>query len=145
MKDDQKQDTETNPFAGRKYIRALGRRKSAVAVVKIFNKGKGIFLINQKKAGDYFSYPDSIEIAESSLDKSGKKGQIDISIRVNGGGTKSQAEAIRLAIARALILGDESLKKLFRKAGFITVDSRVKERKKPGLKRARRAPQWSKR
>ena len=142
-KKDNKQ--EKNPFEGRKYVRAVGRRKKSSAVVQLYVKGKGKFIVNKLPLEEYFSRADLIDIAKASLDKLGKLDSTDINIRVNGGGKKGQAEAVRLAIARALISHDEELKPQLRAAGYLTVDRRVKERKKPGLKRARRAPQWSKR
>lgn len=134
-----------NPFAGRKYIRAIGRRKSATARAQLFVKGSGKFFVNKKDIADYFISKELIDIARASLEKTGKLDSSDINIIVSGGGKKGQSEAIRLATARALISHNQDLKPQLRAAGFVTVDSRVKERKKPGLKRARRAPQWSKR
>jgi small subunit ribosomal protein S9 len=144
MNKEEKQNSE-NPFFGKKYIGATGRRKSSVATVKLYVKGKGEFLINHQKISKYFGYSRLEEIAKSSLLETSNLENIDISAKVSGGGLVGQAQAIRLAIARALIVMEEELKPALRKAGFLTVDSRVKERKKPGLKRARRAPQWSKR
>jgi len=143
MAEEKKQDT--NIFEGRKYVRALGRRKSSTSVAKLYFKGKGKFLVNKLDIKEYFARPDLIEIAKASLEKISKLDSIDVNIRATGGGKKGQAEASRLAIARALISHDADLKPQLRAAGFLTVDRRVKERKKPGLKRARRAPQWSKR
>ncbi|OIO48333.1 MAG: 30S ribosomal protein S9 [Parcubacteria group bacterium CG1_02_41_12] len=134
-----------NPFEGRKYVRGVGRRKSSSATVQLYAKGTGKFLINKLELKDYFARPDLIEIAKASLEKLGKLDSTDINARAAGGGKKGQAESVRLAIARALISHDADLKPQLRAAGFVTVDRRVKERKKPGLKRARRAPQWSKR
>ena len=132
-------------FLGRKYSRALGRRKSSVAVAKIYPKGQGIFLINGVSAAKYFGYGEYIAMVSAPLLLGAGKKELDVKIDVVGGGCRSQAEAIRLALARGLSGGDDPLKSALRQAGFLTVDARVKERKKPGLKRARRAPQWSKR
>jgi len=145
MDKNNEQVKDDNPFAGRKYVRALGRRKTATAVVKVYNRGKGQFYVNRKLLDDYLKNANLSEIAKQSLQAVGLGAGLDIDAKVAGGGLKSQAEAMRLAIARAALLIDESLKPTLRKAGFVTVDSRVKERKKPGLKRARRSPQWSKR
>jgi len=136
---------EKNPFIGRKYSRAVGRRKSASATAQLYTKGSGMFVVNKKPLEQYCKHQYLIAVMQSPLELVGKKAAFDINARVQGGGFKSQAEAIRLAIARALVNHDEDTKPVLRKAGFVTVDSRVKERKKPGLKRARRAPQWSKR
>ncbi|MBU2575535.1 30S ribosomal protein S9 [Patescibacteria group bacterium] len=136
---------EKNPFEGRKYVRALGRRKKSTAVAQLYFKGKGKFIVNKLPIKDYFARADLIDIAKASLEKIGKLDSTDINVRVAGGGKKGQSEATRLAIARALISHNEDLRPQLRAAGFLTVDRRVKERKKPGLKRARRAPQWSKR
>ena len=134
-----------NPFAGRKYMRAVGRRQSATARAQLYVKGSGKFLVNKKDISEYFVSKDLIDIARASLEKTGKTDSSDINIIVSGGGKKGQAEAVRLATARVLVLHNQDLKPQLRTAGFVSVDSRVKERKKPGLKRARRAPQWSKR
>lgn len=133
-----------NPFAGRKYIRAIGRRKSATAALKLYPEGKGVFSINRKTLDDYFHHPQFAAVVKAPLEKIGQ-GNFDFQITASGGGARGQAEAARLALARALVAYDQEQRPLLRKAGFLTVNSRVKERKKPGLKRARRAPQWQKR
>ncbi|MDP6571477.1 MAG: 30S ribosomal protein S9 [Patescibacteria group bacterium] len=135
---------EKNPFEGRKYIRGLGRRKSSSAVAQLYVRGKGQFVVNKKDVSDYFSRADLIDMARLAMQKIGDK-NYDINVRVSGGGEKGQAQAVSLAVARALLKHDADLRPVLRGAGLITVDRRVKERKKPGLKRARRAPQWSKR
>ena len=144
-KEEQDKDSKENIFSGKKYIRAFGRRKSAIVVAKLYSKGKGDYYMNSKKMDEYLGFPDFIETVKEPLKKVGMESEFDISLNANGGGLKSQAEAARLAIARALLLIDANLKPTLRKSGFVTVDARVKERKKPGLKRARRAPQWAKR
>lgn len=121
-----------------KYFYARGRRKTAHARIKL-HSGKGSVKINL----DTVEKPDSFYIEPLQL--VGQDGKWDIEGYVHGGGVTSQLEAIRLAIARALIVFSPELKTTLRKAGFLTRDAREKERKKPGLKRARRAPQWSKR
>lgn len=132
-------------FSGRKYLRAVGRRKSATAVLKFYPEGKGVFLINHKILAEHFPHWQFIDIIKAPLVKLGLEKKFDFKVSVSGGGIKGQAEAIRLALARALVAYDSEQKPSLRKSGFLTVDSRVKERKKPGLKRARRAPQWQKR
>lgn len=122
----------------KKYFYGTGRRKTAVARVRLY-PGKGQVKINNKE----IETPDSIYLAP--LKACSKTTDFDISVIVGGGGFNSQLEAIRHGVSRALILFDPELKPALRKLGFITRDPREKERKKPGLKRARRAPQFSKR
>ncbi|OJI06444.1 30S ribosomal protein S9 [bacterium CG10_46_32] len=136
---------DKNPFKGRKYIRGVGRRKSASATAQLYARGSGTFVVNKRDLSVYFGRLDLMDIARASLEKLGESMAYDINITVSGGGSHGQAEAIRLAIARALILQNKDVKPALRAAGFVTVDRRVKERKKPGKKRARRSPQWSKR
>ena len=128
-----------------KYVQAIGKRKTAVAQIRISDKKGGQITINHKKITEYF--PDLLlqEIINSPLKITNKLGLFEITVIVRGGGKKGQAEAIRLGIARALQFHDKTLRKTLKVAGFLRRDSRIKERKKPGLKRARRAPQWSKR
>ncbi|EKD56275.1 MAG: 30S ribosomal protein S9 [uncultured bacterium] len=121
-----------------KYFEAVGRRKRAVARVRLYT-GKGQFYKNNQLVSAVSSTINSPLILVGLVDK------FDISIKVVGGGIKSQEEAVRHALSRALVKFDETLKPSLRKAGFMTRDPREKERKKPGLKRARRAPQWQKR
>jgi small subunit ribosomal protein S9 len=127
-----------------KYYFAIGRRKTSIARVKLVPKGKGEIIINNKKSTEYlpdFMLQETIHtpLKLVNLDKA------DAIISTNGGGKTGQAEAIRLGIARALIKFDKNLRKTLKVAGFLKRDPRIKERKKPGLKRARRAPQWKKR
>lgn len=121
-----------------KYYESVGRRKRAIARIRL-HKGKGQFLVNYKK----IDQPS--DILTSPLKLVGLLDKYDVNATVHGGGVKSQLEAIRHGLSRALVKLDESLKPTLRKAGFITRDPREKERKKPGLKRARKAPQWQKR
>lgn len=123
-----------------RYFAAVGRRKTAVAQVRIYDKGTGKITINDK--------PLVAELEPSfvnPLKLVGKFGNTDITVRVSGGGTQGQLDAIRHGIARALLLLDEEFRITLKKAGFLTRDPRERERKKPGLKSARRSPQWSKR
>jgi small subunit ribosomal protein S9 len=128
----------------KKFFQGLGRRKSAIARVRI-SEGTGNIVINGKDIEKYFSYFEYQEQIKEPLENVGVLKKVDISVIVKGGGQRGQAEAVELGIARALILKDESSKKLLRANGHLSRDPRVKERKKPGLKRARRAPQWTKR
>lgn len=135
---------EPNVFTG-KYFYGTGRRKSAVARVRLYS-GKGTRIIVNNKKGDYYFSPSYLidEVVEP-LRLVGMSKDYDISARVSGGGMMAQADAIRHGVARALVALDANFKTTLKKAGYITRDARVKERKKPGLKRARRAPQFSKR
>lgn len=132
---------EENP-----YVYAVGKRKTSIARVKIYPKGKGEILINERKFKDYFKVDQDITsfLAPFKVAEVDEK-TYDIKISVIGGGEHSQAEACRHGLARALVKEDENRRTALKKAGFLTRDSRKKERKKPGLKRARRARQWSKR
>lgn len=128
------------------YIFAVGKRKTVVARVKLYPKGKGEFTVNDRKSKEVFTTQqdlDSVTAPFKICELSEKA--YDIEVKVAGGGEHSRAEAIRHGIARNLVKEDESRRPALRKAGFLTRDSRTKERKKPGLKRARRSPQWSKR
>lgn len=131
--------------AEKSYFYGLGRRKTSVARVRIY-KGKGEIKINDRDEKSYFGGLDSLtEKILSPLALTGNQGKFDISAKVDGGGVSSQADAILLGVSRALLKSDEGLKATLRKAGFLTRDPRIKERKKPGLRRARKAPQFSKR
>lgn len=128
-----------------KYYTAVGRRKEASARVKI-SSGKGLFTVNGKQLSEYFCGDERlVRKAMESLRLLSFEKKYDVAVKVAGGGKNGQAEAIRHAIARALVKEDESVKPTLRKAGYITRDPRAKERKKPGLKRARKAEQFSKR
>jgi small subunit ribosomal protein S9 len=126
------------------YISATGRRKSSIAVVRLYKKGNGSFAVNDKKISDYFN-GDKANIVKQPLKLSGHLRDLNISIKVSGGGEIGQAEAVRHAITKGLIEIDPDLKPSFKAKGWTTRDARIKERKKPGLKKARRAPQWAKR
>jgi small subunit ribosomal protein S9 len=128
-----------------KYIYAVGKRKCAVARIRLLPKGKGEITINHKKSEQYLPDFELQEIIKSPLNLTDTKNKYDFYILVSGGGKKGQAEAIRHGIARALEKLNKELRKTLKVAGFLMRDARIKERKKPGLKRARRAPQWSKR
>lgn len=136
-----------------KYFESVGRRKQSVARVRLYTKKatddipeeKGLIIVNEKNYYDYFKYPKTRSIVETPLKKIKSLGRFKATIRVSGGGIVGQAEAIKLGLARALVLFDLNFKKKLKKSGLLTRDARVKERKKYGLKKARRAPQWSKR
>ena len=126
------------------YFYGLGRRKTATAKVRLY-KGKGRFLINNKDSKKYFPRISFQKIVNDPLVLLGLTDKFDISVWVSGGGKKGQVEAVRHGIARALVVYDKEFRKQLKDAGFLKRDPRMKERKKPGLKRARRAPQWRKR
>ncbi len=121
-----------------------GRRKSSVARVRIM-PGKGAITINKRDIDDYFGLETLKAIVRQPLVLTGNEGKFDVVVNVFGGGVSGQAGAIRHGITRALISFDAELKSQLKKAGFVTRDPRMKERKKYGLKAARRAPQFSKR
>ncbi|MCR3757981.1 30S ribosomal protein S9 [Clostridium felsineum] len=121
-----------------------GRRKEAVARVRLV-PGEGKVVINKRSSEDYFGLETLRFIVNQPLNLTGTKGKFDVLVNVHGGGFTGQAGAIRHGISRALLKADETLKGELKKAGFLTRDPRMKERKKYGLKKARRAPQFSKR
>lgn len=135
--------TAIKEFKG-KYIRTIGRRKTAVAEVRMYATGDGTMIVNGMPATEYFA-ADLQDILVEPLKTAGKVGAVDITIVARGGGKHGQAQAVRHGIARALLAQDADLKPTLRGEGFLTRDPRAKERKKPGLKKARRAPQWNKR
>jgi small subunit ribosomal protein S9 len=142
--DEAKRPARRSPDKAEKYIRALGRRKEATAITKLWQSKKGI-VINGRNLSDYFTLLELQKIVEEPLKITDLLGKVGIEITAKGGGTRGQAEACRLAIARALVKNNSDLKKGLKIRGLLTRDSRVKERKKFGLKKARRAPQWRKR
>ncbi len=121
-----------------------GRRKTSVARVRIL-PGTGKFIVNDKNLEDYFAYQTLIDLAKSPLALVEKEGSFDVFVNVKGGGFTGQAGAVRHGLARALLASDEELKSELKRAGFLTRDSRKKERKKPGFKKARKSSQFSKR
>ena len=126
------------------YFYGTGRRKSSVARVRLL-PGTGVITINGRDIDDYFGLDTLKLIVRQPLELTETLGKFDVIVNVNGGGVTGQAGAIRHGITRALIESDETLKSMLKKAGFVTRDPRMKERKKYGLKAARRAPQFSKR
>lgn len=127
------------------YFYGCGKRKTAIARVRLYAKGKGGVVVNGKPLQEYVKLAISSGIILSPLKLTGTAKDFDISVKVIGGGVSAQGEAIRHGIARALLEYNNTLRGTLKKAGFLTRDARIKERKKPGLKRARRAPQFSKR
>ena len=128
-----------------KYFYAIGKRKTSIATVRLY-KGAGAIMINNKTIKEYCSVKTLIGLIKAPLKLADALKKYDITIKViGGGGVTSQAEAIRHGISRALLEVDPLAKPSLKAAGFLTRDSRIKERKKYGLKRARKAPQFSKR
>lgn len=131
-----------------KYIEAVGRRKTSVARVRVWPQTKKFsesILINGKPYKDYFSVLEFQRIVEAPLSLTDLLGKLFFTIKVRGGGVRGQAEAVRLGISRALVKFNLDFKETLRKTGFLTRDARVVERKKYGLRKARRAQQWRKR
>jgi len=128
----------------RQYFYSVGKRKTAIARVKMYDSGAGEVTVNGNKLKDYFSGVQ-IENAVAPLAITDKKKDFDLEVVVVGGGKSAQSDAMRHGISRSLILFDPDLRVTLKRAGFLRRDPRIKERKKPGLKRARRAPQFSKR
>ena len=129
------------------YFYGLGKRKTSIAQIKVYpsNKGQTEIIINGKKIDDYFTISRLRDVIISPLAVAGQDKKFSVLVKVAGGGISSQSEAIRLGISRALVESDAALKKPLRDKGFMTRDARKVERKKPGLRKARRAPQWAKR
>ena len=129
----------------KKYFEAVGRRKNATARVRLYTQNKKGITVNDKPYQDYFKTEILQKTIISPLEKLKCLDKFGFEIKVNGGGLSGQAGAIRHAVSRVLILLNPYFKKRLKKSGYLTRDSRMRERKKPGLNRARRAPQWSKR
>ena len=121
-----------------------GRRKTSVARVRLV-AGSGNIVVNGQPVEEYFTTPVQQTIVKQPLEATKTAGKFDVIVKVEGGGMSGQAGAVRHGIARALLKADETLRPILRKYGFLTRDPRMKERKKYGLKKARRAPQFSKR
>lgn len=127
------------------YFEGIGRRKESSARVRIM-PGAGAFVVNQKPIEQYFTRFGDIDQIVAPLQAVGEnRGSLDITVVVDGGGVTGQTDAVRLGVARALLLMNPDLRPILRKGGFLTRNPRVKERKKPGLKRARKAPTYTKR
>ena len=144
-KEKKKKEKEKKEKETEKYYEAVGRRKTTVARVRLFTKGEKVFLVNDKPVDEYFPTLELRKIAKGSLEAMKCLDKFRVLVKVKGGGIRGQAEAIRHGTARALVLINLNFKKRLKKLGYLKRDPRVRERKKPGLKRARRAPQWSKR
>lgn len=129
----------------KKYIEAVGRRKTAVARVRVTLGGsKASFTVNDKPIDVYFPLAEHQMVARESLTATKTEGAT-VTVQTKGGGIHAQAEAIRLGIARALLVSDKEFRSTLKPAGYLMRDPRKVERKKPGLKKARKSPQWAKR
>ncbi len=132
------------------YFCAVGRRKTAVAQVRVYlndeaEANNSQFIVNEREMSNYFPLASQQDIFLSPLKVAGFDGKCAVSVLVKGGGLTGQVDAIKLGIARALVKFDEELRAVLKAEGFLTRDARKVERKKPGLRKARRSPQWSKR
>lgn len=145
-KKETKSKVKPKPAAKRaRYFEAVGRRKTAVARIRLQPQGSKEISINGKPLEKYFPVSEWQQIVRSAIGQADSLDKFTMAVKVKGGGLQAQAEAVRHGLARVLVKMDAALRPKFKKAGFLTRDSRMRERKKPGLKRARRAPQWKKR
>lgn len=127
-----------------RYYQGMGRHKSATARVRLY-PGDGSIIVNDKPVKEYFSRQRDVLHLIEPLEATATQSSFNVTVKVEGGGISGQAGAVRHGIARALLEADPNLRPALRKGGFLTRDPRAKERKKPGLKRARKAPQYTKR
>jgi len=139
-----REEAETRVPGKERYFEAVGRRKTAIARVRLFTK-PGDFSVNEKLYSLYFSTVELQRTVEDALKKMKLFGRFRVSVKASGGGTHAQAEAVRHGLARCLVKFNPDFRKRLKRAGFLRRDPRMKERKKFGLKKARRAPQWQKR
>ena len=133
------------PKTAARYIEAVGRRKTAIARVRATESTKNSFQVNDRTLENYFGTLELRSIVASPLERDGFVVKYSVTVKVVGGGTHAQAEAIRHGLSRTLVERDEQVKNTLKKLGFLKRDSRQVERKKFGLKKARKAPTWSKR
>jgi small subunit ribosomal protein S9 len=131
----------------RRYVEGIGRRKRATARVRIIidSESTGAFVVNGKEVNEYFPRFGDYQTITSVLEDIEMEGRADVSVLISGGGITGQTAAVRLGLARAMVKYDPDLRGTLRNNGHLTRDPRVKERKKPGLKRARKAPTYTKR
>jgi small subunit ribosomal protein S9 len=128
------------------YYEGVGRRKAASARVRLYtDENAGQIVVNGRPAEEYFTRLGDLQVVREPLQAVGLEGNFFVSVLVKGGGVTGQADAVRHGVARALLKSDPELRSVLRRGGYLTRDPRVKERKKPGLKRARKAPQYTKR
>ena len=129
----------------KKFITAVGRRKTAIASVRMSVAPKSTVIVNGKSMKEYFKTDERAKIAEEALATAESADNYAVIAHVSGGGVAAQADALRHAISRAITKAEPNTRKVLKAAHFLKRDPRAKERKKPGLKKARKAPQWSKR
>jgi small subunit ribosomal protein S9 len=127
------------------YYEGIGRRKRASARVRLISGGTGAIVVNDKPAEEFFPRLGDVELLQAPLRHVNLDTDFDVSVKVMGGGITGQRDAVKMGMARAIVKFDEELRSAMRTGGFLTRDSREKERKKPGLKRARKAPTYTKR
>ena len=127
------------------YYEGIGRRKTSTARVRLHAGGSGAITVNDKPVNEYFGRQTDAQNVATPLKLAGVDQRFDVTVKVSGGGDTGQSDAAAMGVARALLESDPELKPMLRKAGYLTRDARAKERKKPGLKRARKAPQYTKR
>ena len=145
IKDTTKKEVSEVAHDSKKYFQGIGRRKTAGASVRLYPSAKTTFSINEKDLQTYFPTAELQLIANDAFVKAKIAAKFKVSAMISGGGVHSQAEALRHGIARALLIYDAELRKNLKKEGFLKRDPRAKERRKFGLKKARKSPQWSKR
>ena len=141
---EEKQETEAKN-GGDRYYEGIGRRKTATARVRLYTKGDRTMTVNGMPLDEYFVTPAQRIAAKAALAKMNVEEKFRVVIKTDGSGKSAQADAVRLGSARALLEFNGEFRKRLKKAGYLTRDARKVERKKPGLKKARRSPQWSKR
>jgi small subunit ribosomal protein S9 len=127
------------------YYEGVGRRKTSTARVRIYPGGEGTIIVNDRPVEEYFPRLGDMEGLMAPLRAAEQEGRVNVTVHVSGGGVTGQTGAVRHGIARALLKLDPELRPILRKGGHLTRDARMKERKKPGLKRARKAPTYTKR
>ena len=142
---EEKKETKNKILAGGRYLEAVGRRKTSIARVRLFANKTTTISVNEKPLAKYFPTKELQDIAIESLKELKLSEHFAISVKVKGGGSHSQAEAIRHGLARTLVAYDVDSRKILKPAGFLKRDPRAKERRKFGLKKARKSPKWSKR
>lgn len=129
----------------KRYVEAVGRRKTAISRVRLTPASKQTFVVNDRDLASHFQSPALQEIVLAPLAKAALTQKFAVTAKITGGGIHAQAEAMRHSIARALLKVEETLRKDLKRAGYLKRDPRTKERRKFGLKKARKAPQWAKR